>query len=324
MKKIYLFAAATLALASCTGTEDDPVIPTEALNVSATIGESISRASDNTWDAGDRIGIISTVGNVAGPFINLEYVTPAGDGNFKGTPVYFYKPMTLVAYYPFTGQEGTDPGLIDAVTLPYNQTEGKQLLIDFLWDSKTNKDDKDFSATNNNINFNLSHKMSKVTFTFQSSEEVWINGVKFADGVDVGKMVSYSVNGMVMEGRFDTATGVCSVKPGATPSDFVMNVNNVEHNQPQRPHIFFPQKLKDGYAELHIYTDELNNHDLLQHYICKLMFTNGEIKSGYHYKYTIRVTKTGLIVGEMTVEPWEEEDRFMTATIDKENVFDEP
>lgn len=110
MKKIFLLAAITLALAACDNNEDSLVSSPVAAKISATIGEStLSRAVDDSWAKGDQIGISSTVGSVVGPYINLKYTTKDGDGQFKGTELFFYKPMTLTAYYPFVGEEGKAP-----------------------------------------------------------------------------------------------------------------------------------------------------------------------------------------------------------------------
>lgn len=330
MKKIFLIAISAFALTSCSNDEnyvDEPAVA----KITATIGEStLTRAANQSWDKNDQIGISSTVGDVKGPYINLKYTTKEGDGEFTGTPLFFYSSMTLTAYYPFTGVEKTAPGkdgVIEANTSTENQTSENQPKIDFLWDQRTGVNKQDFSAKDNTVNFHFSHKMSKVTFTFLDSEAVIvINNVEHRVKVDVSKMVYYTIEGLVLDGTFNTADGVCAVKDGTKAKDLVMDVEgSVETEVALRPLILFPQKLNEGAAELHIYTDELGQKNPLtyQHYICKLTFSNGEIKPGCHYNYTIKVTKNGLIVGNMTVESWKDDDRYMTATIDKENVFDE-
>lgn len=322
MKKIFIFAAAALALTACDSNEDNPVPSSVAAKVTATIGESaVSRAVDQSWAIDDQIGISSTVGTMVGPYINVLYTTENGDGNFKGsTPLFFYKPMTLTAYYPFTGVEDTAPGtngVIEANTRPENQTTDNQPGIDFLWDSQTG-----LTATDPNVNFNFAHKMSKVTFTFQSSEPVVNdNDVTLADGVDVSTMVNYTISGLRLEGTFNTATGICAPKADTAAEDLAIDLNNVEHNKALRPLILFPQTIAGGSAKLHIYTNELGEGYPLQHYVCSLTFSDGEILPGYHYKYTIQVTKIGLIVGKMTIDRWEESNRFIISTIDG-NVFE--
>lgn len=167
----------TLALTACDNNEDNPGTSSTAAKIFATIGEStLSRAVDDSWNPNDRIGISSTVGDTPGPYINVKYTTENGDGIFTGKDLFFYTPMTLTAYYPFTGEEDKVPGvggIIKVNTLPENQTKENQPEIDFLWDSKTGVDKKDFSVTKPEVKFTFAHKMSKVSFTFLSSDPVY-------------------------------------------------------------------------------------------------------------------------------------------------------
>lgn len=286
-------------MAACDNNDNTDVTPVAA-RITATIGECTpSRAVDQSWSKGDQIGISSTVGTEAGPYINVQYTTNEGNGIFTGAPLFFYKPMTLTAYYPFAESLGAD-GIIEANTRPENQDQKQQPNIDFLWDSQTG-----FTATEPNVNFVFTHKMSKITFTFQSSEAVVIDGITIAGPVDVSDMINYTIKDLGVEGTFNTATGVCAIdesKHDGLEITFAKETPGMkERSLPSI--IVFPQSLKDGSVQLNITTDELNRPDALQHYNCNLSFSNGELKPGYHYKYTIKVTKIGLIVGKMTVTP---------------------
>lgn len=353
MRKYILIAAVTLALTACDNNGDNPDPSSGALQITASIGKSLpSRVSDDEWSAGDEIGISSTFmkedgTSVPGSIINVKYTytpTENGDGKFTGKNLYYYNSMTLTAYYPFTDEQGQAPGtdgIITASTGADNQSAENQPKIDFLWDSKTSVgQQKDFSATNPNVNFTFAHKMSKLTFTFKSSEPIWDDKdptLMICNGVDVRDMNSYGIEGLGIDGTFDTATGDCAIdetkREGLTITCQMMDIMEEDKFKYVREFsslIVFPQMkpTKNENSEnenfiLHIYTDELhlNDPEKFQHYKCTLTFSNGEIKPGYHYHFTITVTKTGLIVGEMTVERWEEEDRSMTATIDGENPF---
>lgn len=340
MKKIYILAAAALALAACDKNEDNPATAPVAAKITATIGKStVSRASDQSWDKGDEIGISSTVGGVAWPYINVKYTTVDGDGKFKGQELFFYKPMVLTAYYPFTGTGGTAPGtdgIITANTRPENQESGKQPLIDFLWDSQTG-----FTATDPNVNFTFAHKMSKITFTFQSSRPFYDENdptLMLSDGVDVRTMVSYQIEGLGVEGTFNTATGVCALDESKDREGITINFNKlpIPENEDKdikytfkrefSPIIVFPQDKPDGKNFiLHITTDELKEGQPTQKYRCALQFTDGKnvtdgaIKPGNHYNFTIKVTRMGLIVGNLQIEPWVESDKYIVATIDGDN-----
>lgn len=303
MKKIILLAVATLALASCENNDDNIEPLHDYARITATIGGSVStRAKDATWSEGDMIGISSTVGTIEAPYTNLKYTT-GGDGEFTGTPVFFYKPMTLTAYYPFTGTEGIAPGIISTTTDATCQNSENQPQIDFLWDSKTNQDQKDFSASNPNVNFTFTHKMSKLTFAFKGSKEVIENGTVIAKEVKVSDMVSYEIEGLVMDGSFDTTTGVCAIDDSAEPRNLMIDVTkgSVEDEISLSPLILFPQKPGNSKVKLHVYTDELDNPGYLQHYVCTLTFGDGELKPGNNYKYTIQISKLGLKLEKMTI-----------------------
>lgn len=289
MKKIYLLAAATLALAACDSNDDNTLASPVAVQVSATIGEStLSRATDNLWSEGDSIGITATVGGVVGPFINVKYTTLDGNEKFTGNPLYFYKPMTLNAYYPFSGTEGTAPSIIEVVTAAENQTAEKQPKIDFLYADHTS-----VSATAPNVNFTFAHKMSKLTFIFKKGN----------DGADISKIKSYQIDGLVLRGTFDPTTGVCTLKDGATAETLSIALGETDKKidadglltVPSL--IIFPQTIVDK-VRLKITDSEE------QDYACDLTFDGKPIEPGNNYRYTIKVTKTGLIIEKPTITNW--------------------
>ena len=332
MKKIFLLAAASLLLAACDKNEDNPESSYQAAKITAKIDDSTpSRAIDASWDADDVIGIHSIVGRdgenqVIGPYFNVKYTTENGDGNFTGHPLYFYKPMTLYAYYPFAevGEaDGPDNnGIIKANTLPGNQKEKEQRRIDFLWDSETG-----FTAKEPNVDFTFTHRMSQVTFTFRDTpsddpkQRVLVENIR-----------AYEIIGLGFEGTFDTYSGVCAINDPQANDSIVINTDKkgkrfyddlkIADNEALDPIILFPQKPGNDKVKLRLYLDDLNNKDQIQTYTCTLTFGDGELKPGYSYRYTIRVTKVGLVVGEMSIEPWNvERDVKLTSTID--GAFDE-
>lgn len=83
MKKILLFAAATLALAACNNDDEYVDNGPVAVQVTATIRENaMTRASNTSWAAGDKIGI-TTLRKDESKYINMEYTTTAGDGGHR-------------------------------------------------------------------------------------------------------------------------------------------------------------------------------------------------------------------------------------------------
>lgn len=318
--------------------DDKPDPSSGAVIITATIGDNVvSRAADTDWAQGDQIGIFSTIGDEVRPYVNLQYTTE-GDGKFSGYDIYYNNPMTLIAYYPFNGEEFKLPGnngIIEAKTDSIIQDPATQHTIDFLWDSKkgygVDKDQVDFSATNTNVNFVFSHKMSKISFTFKSSKPVWRDGIKICDGVDVRTMVSYRIEGLGIEGTFDTRTGVCAIdetkREGLTIAceKLVTAEDAPEYDSTREMNslIVFPQeKPQDTNFVLIVNTDEFHDDRYLQTYKCQLTFNGGKIEPGYHYKFSVLITKMGLIVGDMTIDPWKSSaDKSLTATIDGDPNF---
>lgn len=302
MKKIYILAAAALALTACDNNYDNPTSQVSA-KITATIGEATpSRASGNSWAPGDNIGITLGVGESLRPHINIKYTTTDGGSEFTGNTLYFYNNMALTAYYPYAGEEGAAPGkdgsdIITASTPAENQTEENQPKIDFLWDRQTG-----ITAAEGKVNFTFTHRMSKLTFTFIDSP-----ATDDESEVDVRTMVSYRIEGLILDGTFDTFTGVCAAKSDGAEAPISIGVTGlVESEVALSPLIVFPQQRDNNKVKLHVYTDELKKNDpkYYQHYVCPLTFADGELKSGNEYKYTIQVTKMGLKVEPMKIVDW--------------------
>lgn len=284
MKKIYLLAATILALAACNNDDNYDNQPVAA-QITATIGENVvARASDNQWAKGDKIGV--TMGT---KYLNMEYTTEAGDGIFTGTTMYFNnktEPVTLTAYYPFTGREGESP-VFEASTPAETQTPEKQLDFDFLYSKLS-----DVTGSNPKIAFPFSHRMSKLTIIF-------IGG----SGMDVSKIKSYSIEGLILDGTFNTATGECAAKSDADTGslDIILSQGDVEDGKALSPLIVFPQGSDSKAVTLKI-TDSDG-----QNYACELQFKEG-IVSGNNYQWKIKVNKTGLIVDKSTISDWNKEE----------------
>lgn len=275
MKKYILLAAVVISLTACNN-EDNYIDEPVAAQISATIGGSdLSRARDVSWDNGDNIGI-----SMNGRYLNLQYTTENGDGVFAGTPMFFNNkvdPVTLTAYYPYTGAEGESPAIIEATTDAGRQTADEQSKFDFLYDKQEN-----VTGAQPNVNFTFKHMMSKLTLNF-------INGNK---GTDVSKITSCEIGGLILEGTFDPVSGVCSANTD-TPSSVLNLTPTVTNGNVSLSLILFPQNT--GNVTMRI-TDSEN-----QKYSCDLNFKNNCLESGNNYQFTIKVKKTELsVVGGIT------------------------
>lgn len=280
MKKIILLAAAVITLAAC-NTEDYYIEDSGVIaQISATIGGSgISRARNNSWDAGDAIGV--TMNN---RYKNLKYITEDGDGIFDGTQMYFknkQETVSLSAYYPYYGSEGQMPDVIEASTASEHQTAAGQQGIDFLYAFKEN-----VSGFNPEITLTFNHRMSKLTLSF-------VNG---NDSTDVSKLNSCRITGLLTDGTFNPSTGVCLVKADGQTTDLDVAVTT-ENEKTQTSLILFPQTLP-GKVKLLI-ADSQN-----QEYGCELTLPDNTLSAGYDYQFNIKVSKTQLVVDKSSITEW--------------------
>lgn len=294
MKKYLLLAAAMMALAACNN-DDNYVDQPVAAQITATIGESVvSRASNDKWAEDDRIGITMIESNGENRYVNMEYIIESTDGKFTGTTMYFKNkkdPVTLTAYYPFAGTEGTSPEAIVASTIAENQTSEEQPKLDFLYVKM-----ESVMGTNPNVRFMFSHQMSKLTLIFKNGN----------DGTDVSKITSYQIDGLLLDGTFNTATGVCTAKSEAEAQPLTVAFT-AKDGDAMSSLILFPQATDNKTVRLTISDSEG------QDYACTLNFEDNRIESGNNYQFTITVNKTGLIVNALTITDWNKKESLANA-----------
>ena len=268
--------------------DDTPV----AVEISATIGESaISRAGDTSWAGGDRIGVTMLPSAGAKRYAKILNTTVADDGVFTtDTPMFFKNKrdvVTLTAYYPY---DAATEGLIGATTDAANQTADGQAQFDFLYASKA-----DVIGTDPKVKFTFSHRMSKLTLTFK-------NG----NGADVTSIKSCRLEGLVLDGTFDTATGTCAAKSEATAQNLSVDLTaGVVSERPLSSLIIFPQTVE----KVRLKISDTEGQD----YACDLTFAGNRIDSGNNYQFTITVNKTGLTLDQSTINEWINKDSSATA-----------
>lgn len=281
MKKYILLAAAAISIASC-NTEDNYIDQPVAARISATIGENDqTRASDVKWDKGDTIGV-----SMSGRYFNIKY-TENGDGTFAGTTMYFknkQEPVTVTAYYPFSGTEGQVLDVIEASTDAERQTDAEQPKFDFLYAVKEN-----VTGAEPNINLLFKHQMSKLTIKF-------INGNA---GTDVSKITSCRINGLITEGTFNPVSGVCSANTDTPVSTLNLTATMKDGEVLLPSLILFPQTVTKVTMNISDSED--------QEYGCELKFDGNRLESGNNYLFTIKVNKTGLNVEKYAIDNWVEQ-----------------
>ncbi len=268
-KKYFLLPAIALALVSCSQT-DEPGVLTEPkqADFSAQIGETNSRAAGTEWDSGDAIGISGVSGTKA--YNNLEFVTESGDGNFAAVVEHiFYQTtdeVTFTAYYPYAASLGAD-GIITASTA--DQT--KQSSFDFLWAQASGS----YSAPA--VNFNFTHKMSKINIAFTNGNDV-----------DLSDMTFY-IEGLVLDGTFDTTTGEAKAAENGTAASLTAALS------------------PDSKASMIVFPQDADNLTVNvtaegQQYSCTL--SPGVLTAGNAYTFTISVKKTGMSVVGSIISDW--------------------
>lgn len=276
MNKFFLLAAVAISFTAC-NTEDNYIIDEPvAAHISATIGvNAASRASDESWDAGDNIGI-----TMNGRYLNMQYSTENGDGSFTGSTMFFRNKedkVTISAYYPFTGTEGEMPGAILVSTSSEHQTATEQAAIDFLYAVNENA-----SGADPYVNLLFSHMMSKLTFIFVNGNE----------GTDASKITSCEINGLILQGTFTPLTGECVVKADSPSSSLKLTPTEV-NGKLLASAIIFPQTVSKLSLKIR------DNQD--QDYAGELNLGTGGIVSGNNYQFTIKVKKSEMsITSEIT------------------------
>lgn len=273
MKQLFIFVFSVLALISCDSGTDRPeaIMEPVAAEVTARIGP-VSRAAGTDWAENDRIGISGVSGSKT--YANVEYrIADAATGEFTavGNGIFYQtnQPVVFTAYYPFTGTDGTAQASIAGNTRAGNQTAAAQPGIDYMWAQATGSYKKP-------VNFSFSHKMSRLSLTFVSG-----------DGIDVSDMTSFSVDGLKMEGTFDTATGTAT----ATGIAETLTVSDPALTSL----ILYPQEVAGGIV-IRVLIDG-------QTYGC-LLENIEELLPGMDYAITITVSKTGLTVSSCTIADW--------------------
>lgn len=276
--RFFAFAALALTLAACNNdnenlNNDGPV----AAKFTADIYESVSTRvnQDGTdWTDGDRIGVTG-----AG-FTNVPYKRENGKFVTDGTTIYFNdtETHTFHAYYPYQ----SDGGTVTVSTAADKQGAD----IDFLFASGATGD-----THNPTVSFTgdhaFHHRMSLIKFTFKAGD-----GLSFNETEPAG----YTLEGLKLEGTFDTATGTTAVT-AASESPITMQLGGATTSQV----IILPQGVTTS-LDLTVsfngldYTTTLPNPSKPE---------ANQFSAGYAYTYNISLNNKGIEVSDPTITPWE-------------------
>ena len=285
--RFFAFAALALTLAACNNDNENLNDGPVAAKFIADITPATRVNSEGTdWTDGDCIGITG-----AG-FINIPYVRESGQFVPEDKTIYFNdtETKTFNAYYPYQ----SDGGTVTVNTAADKQGPG----IDFLFASGakgstrspevsfTDKTDK--GGEDNSFH----HCMSLIKFTFKPGD-----GIRFSETEPAG----YTLDGLKLEGTFDTATGTTAVTAAAN-SPITMQLNGATTSQviilPQE--VTIPLDLSVSYnGQSYKATLKLPETPTANFYA-----------AGYAYTYNITLNNKDIEVSEPTITPWKDGDSF--------------
>lgn len=263
-KFLTIILAVTL-LTACSSDETGMLDGARQATFSARIGNGASRASGTEWTVGDAIGISGVSGSKT--YSNVEYSTGVADGNFApvGDAIYYYDsdPVTFTAYYPYTA----DGGIISASTVDQSVKSS----FDFLWAQASG------SNATPDVHFTFAHRMAQINIVFTNGNDVDLSDLTF------------SIDGLVLDGTFDTATGEAKAAENSTAASLTSTLTT----DSKASLIVFPQT-----------ADNLTVTANAEGQTYKCVFSLGTLNSGSNYNVSIAVSKNEMTVTDCTIIPW--------------------
>lgn len=276
--RFFAFAALALTLAACNNDNENLNDGPVAAKFIADITPATRVNSEGTdWTDGDCIGISG-----AG-FINIPYVRESGQFVPEDKTIYFNDTETKIfnAYYPYQ----SDGGTVTVSTAADKQGTG----IDFLFASGATGD-----THNPTVSFTgdhaFKHCMSLIKFTFKAGD-----GISFNETEPAG----YTLEGLKLEGTFDTATGTTAVT-ATSNTPITMQLGGATTSQV----IILPQEVTSSLNLKVSYNGQSYNAQL------KLPATPTAnfYTAGYAYTYNITLNNKDIEVSDPTINPWESGD----------------
>ena len=290
MKTKKLFLTGTVALVllgGCNNDYDGQDIAGSKLVVSASIDQANTRVADDgiTWTVDDAIGVSD---NLANPNVNIKYVAGSTAGDFSSaTGIYILgdDEVTYTAYYPYAGNEGTSAGVQSFKIADESGVYVGHNAVDFMYATGT------ATRSNPNVAFLFKHQMSKVSLKITDSNAAATKAE--------GAPISYTLQGVIIDGTFDTATG--EVKPGTTKGNV-----KVEAVLGASSSVILPPVAADGTAEAIQLVIEVGD----KVYAGTL---TPDLDGSQEYQYSVDLSKTEsgekLQIDSPTIEGWTPNDK---------------
>ena len=300
MKKFrFLYiAAAALLFAACANEEDGignngPVAATVKADISNNI-KTRGTAEDNSWTAGDAIGVyVTSSGYTTGD--NKKYVTTNGDGTFEAADnnntIYFKnnEETTFSAYYPYNKYLTDGKMNWNIAEVEANQP----CKADVLFASGATASKASPTVNFTDAEHRFKHCMSLVEFKIKPGQGVKDNNYKFN---------RLNMKGIFTSGKFDTRTG--SVEAAGDRETLTRFFNNDVSFESEESfaYIMLPQSLESNKMDIEIYL--LLNDSEVKYTTSITPTTNGQFEGGKKYTYNITVKNTGITIENANIVPW--------------------
>lgn len=285
--KIFVFAAAAMALTACSNEEESLGGAPVAVQVDAEICPNVtSRASGTSWAVNDMIGITATSAGKTNA-VNVPYAY--SESHFTAEhPIYFKdnEPVSFSAYYPYTETDKMESGKIAGNT----SDQSKQADFDYLFASGAvaSKSSPQVSFTGGS---SFSHRMCRLSLFFLSG----------LGHYDLTGFTEYSLSGLVMDGTFDTADGTAAASSSAAPSDLVTMPNVAAGLDVYLSEvILYPQTVQGNTIALSVVMNGIT-------YTADLVLpsaTHNKLAAGYSINYTVFINNNKLEVSSGEIADW--------------------
>jgi hypothetical protein len=300
LKSIF-FAATALTLAACSN-ESESELDSElwvALTVNANIAEQVtSRATATAFEKNDSIGISVKSGSNLTTGDNVKYISSDGSKFAAATgvaPIYFKdgKKVTFRAYFPYNANVTSKVPSIEQSTA----TQANQAKFDFLYGEGTG--DLSYSALGG-IDMTFEHKMAKVTFTIVAGTGASVDADFFSH-----LATTYTIDGIVNDGSFNTSTGVAAITSNKDASTLTVNMPAQDQSVTATKQtaassiIIYPQTPKS--LQL---TITYNDVKYIATATIPTVTSGNAFAAGNNYAYTVTLNQTGLTISKSTITNW--------------------
>ncbi|WP_081966617.1 fimbrillin family protein [Porphyromonas crevioricanis] len=305
-KLLHLVAVGALMLSACS--QDEVLNPLDKAPVAMTFTADISsqlrtntRVSGTAFEQNDAVGIVACVLDDSGTEttdltqLNCKYVY---DGTrFSSESPYYFRNLQEVkfkAYYPYRSNAELNSErkfVIHADAT--HQTSVWQRRNDILYAEAAPTSVRRPQVAFSGENHAFKHLMSQMTIEFRAG-----------DGIpDLSLLSGYTLKGLYLTGTYEIGTRDILADTGISRADLRMSVTGTATpSLSAAPVLLIPQPCSGNRLSLEVtYDGQVYKADLDPR---TYTMASAILMKGYHYTFTVTVSKTGLSVGEVQIRDW--------------------